>query len=315
MGDNAVNSLHQVTVSNESTLTMSNGSQLHGGRSSSKLHEDEVGTLAQVVSKYVSIDTGVHSTVKSSDSLDSSHCFLSTQVLYSEDSSTSSVSPSADTATSPDARRPPRFLGSSLDPNSAVEMIFSSSTTNQNPDNLQSILPPSVASGMQQRGDWLNCSSSSSSSSCQPDMNVTTVTKNSWKSCEPPLESWSNLCELPAAWQYYTDPGMVANEMEDEFVDVTRELAMRSCEGAVASVAWQDEGCDACFFSDDWRFSAHAESSVSSMSDANSDVEYLCNDVYPILTHPLYEDPSHQLMFPVVDVMEEPMGYDILVAM
>lgn len=339
ISENAVNSLHKVTVSNESTLTTSNGSQLRGEAPPSKFYEDEVGTLAQVVSKYFPIDNGVLRNVTSNEALgmtdpgdslvDSSQCFLSTQVPYSEDSSTSSVSPSNDTATSPDsatARSPPRFLPSSvensLDPGSAVEMInFSSSTTfNQNPDNLQSILPLSVSSAMQQLGDWLNCSSSSSS---QPEQNIVTVsmTQKSWTSCEPQpaAESWSNLCELPAAWQYYIDPGLVANEMEHELVDVKRELATHgSCEG---SVAWHQnfqDGCDACFFSDDWQFPAQYtdSGSVSSMSDANSDVEYLCTDVHPSLSQPLYgDDASHQLMFPVVDIMEEPMGYDILVGM
>ncbi|KAG0563878.1 hypothetical protein KC19_8G066600 [Ceratodon purpureus] len=353
ISENAVNSFHQVTVSNESTLTTSNGSQLRGGAPTSKFYEDEVGTLAQVVSKYLPVDNGVLRTVTSNDAVDmtdvcdshvdSSQCFLSTQVPYSEDSSTSTVSPAHDTATSPDstiARSPPRFLPSlvenSLDPGSAIEMIsFPSSTTfNQNPDNLQSILPLSVlplsilplsiSSSLQQRGDWLNCSSSSSSQPEQKNIVTVSMAQNSWTSCEPhqaASESWSNLCELPAAWQYYTDPGLVANEMEHELVDVKRELDTHdSCEG---SVAWhqnfQDEGCDACFFSDDWRFPAQCtdSGSVSSVSDANSDVEYLCTDVHPSLSHPLYgDDTSHQLIFPVADhIMDEPMGYDILVGM
>jgi hypothetical protein len=286
-GENAANSqIRKVmaAVSDESTMTVCNGAR------AAKLYEDEVGTLAQVVSKYLPTEN-------------SSQCFLSIQVPYSEDadSSTSSVSPSTDTATSATARSqrpeflPPIPVEASLEP---VEMI---TCLSKNPDNLQSILPLSVSSAM--RDSWLNCSNSSSSSS--------SVVRNSWtvSPAAQPHESWSNLCELPAAWQYYTDPGLVANEMEHELVDVKRELAMR-CEGAVAAwpeeQSFQDEGCDACFFSDDWRWipaAAHTDScSVSSASDATSDVEYLCIPGHPVYSAAAADGAEHHQL----------MGYDIL---
>lgn len=287
-----------MTASNESTLT-------EIGRSSraSRFYEgDEVGTLAQVVSKYVCIDTGKAGSSFGTQLSDSSKCLLSTQVPYSEDSSTSSVSPSADTATSPDS-------ASGLPTSGDSEMVFCKpSMFSQNPDNLQSILPSSVngyesqySMNTQMQGDW--------------PINMTRLRSlevpASWSgvTCEP-SESWSNLCELPAAWQYYTDPGLVANDMEVELVDVKRELAMRnmSCEAASSAAApwqsFQDDGCDGCFSSADWRFPVHCDagSSISCLSDTGSD-EYLCCDMYA-------GKGVHDQLFPVL--MEEPTGYDIL---
>lgn len=283
-------SCQKVTVSNESTLTETG--QSSRGSCVSKFYEDDgSGTLAQVVSKYVCIDNG-HRNIPSisldNNRSESSKCLLSTQVPYSEDSSTSSVSPSADTATSPDSIS---ALPASVD----SEMNFTSysgksSMFNQNPDNLLSILPSNM-NPQQQQGEWPS--------------NMTRLrcleVPASWSGviCEP-TETWSNLCELPAAWQYYTDPGLVANEMEVELVDVKRDLAMRSCDAA--SPAWQpyDDGCDGCFLSADWRFPEG--SSISCMSDTSSD-EYFRNDIYS-------GKVVHDQLFPVL--MEEQMGYDIL---
>jgi hypothetical protein len=273
----------KVTVSNESALTET-------GQTSrvSRFYEDDgAGTLAQVVSKYVCIDGPCRRMVGSDNtnnlSAESSKCLLSTQVPYSEDSSTSSVSPSADTATSPDS-------ASVVVPDSDVNLYCS---VNQNPDNLQSILPSNMNLN-QQQGEWAS--------------NVTRLRSlevpASWSgvACEP-SETWSNLCELPAAWQYYTDPGLVASEMEVELVDVTRDLAMRSCE-AGSPAAWQsfqDDGCDGCFLSADWRFPE--DSSISCVSDTSSD-EYLRHDIDS------GKGTVHDqlLLFPV----EQIMGYDIL---
>lgn len=320
---------NKVTVSNESTLTVSSGSlrdPTSRASSGSKFHGNEAGTLAQVVSKYVSIENGAPNGVPNNASLravpsnsvdnndklvDPSQCFLSTQVPYSEDSSTSSVSPSGDTATSPDSwfQLPAPSTDSFVPAGGKMHQLCNATT---NPDNLQSMLPPSFCSGMHinqyHRGDW------TLHEICNLDVESIRPL-NTWNgaTCGAPSESWSNLCELPAAWQYYTDPGMVANEMEHELVDVKRELAMRSynCEEAGSSSAWltfQDDGCDACFSSDDWRFphSVDADnSSVSCLSDLGDD--YLCNDV---VRYPSSMYDEHQV-FPVY-VMEEPMGcYEI----
>ena len=276
----------QITVSSESTLTETR----HGSRVS-KFHDDEVGTLAQVVSKYVCIDNG-HGIMPSkpleNQASESSQCLLSTQVPYSEDSSTSSVSPSADTATSPNS-------ASALPTPVYTEIPFApfptkSSMFNQNPDNLSSILPSNMNLQQQaQLGEW---------PTDMPRLRCLEVPA-SWSGipCEP-SETWTNLCELPAAWHYYTDPGLAANEMEMELVDVKRDLAMRtmSCE------SFRNDGCGGCFLSADWRFPE--VSTISCVSDTNSDVEYLRNYMY-------CGKGGQDQMFPIL-VEAEAMGYDVL---
>ncbi|XP_024403581.1 uncharacterized protein [Physcomitrium patens] len=309
VGDYAA-SCNRATVSYESTFSESGGPVRSPGGGhvtsgvscASKFHEDEAGTLAQVVSKYVCIDNGLRSAAPcllDNNLVDSNQCFLSTQVPYSEDSATSSVSPLGDTATSLDsatARSPAQPLPTSVD----SQMIFcgssNSSTFSQKPDSLQSILPPSASStvnNMHQLSEDWPCSSSSQADIIRHPI----LEQNSWNT-DPSAESWSSLCDLPDAWQYYTDPGLVANEMEDELIYVKRDLAMKNCEAV--TTGWQsflDDGCDACFGGD---------SSISYLSDNSSDeyLRYPYRGAHDSLFHSLHD--GHQL-FPVL--IEEPMRY------
>lgn len=292
-------SCHVVKVPNESTFTESVGPLRSGdnehftSRTSgpSRFHEDGVGSLAQVVSKFVCIEQG-HVTGSSSSHtislIDSSQCFVSTQASNSEDLSTSSVSPSIDTATSPNSVRFLSVSVGSSDPPSAAEMIYCSTPIfNQNPDDLQNILIPCASSSLlnklhQSGGPRSNVSSQS------------IMTRHDiWNGiCCETSESWSSLCELPAAWQYYTDPGMVANDMEYELIDVTRELAMRK---SVACQSCQDDGCEECFMNGDWQF-LHcdaADSLISCVSNIGGD-EYLCNDIYS--NHGIHADSLSQAL-------------------
>lgn len=144
------------------------------------IHEDDKGgTLSQVVSKYVCVDDGHSNNITT---VNADQCLFSSQVVqFSEDSATSPLSPSSDTATSSE------------------------------------------------------------------------------------FASWSDLCELPAAWHctYDTDPGML----------VTNELQT-------------GEGCDECFLSADWRFPP--DFSISCLSDH----EYFkCGDLGPGVHDPLFPVP------------------------
>ncbi|XP_024401854.1 uncharacterized protein [Physcomitrium patens] len=311
---------HEISASNESSLTESGGplrsresGQISRASSSSKFYEHGPGTLSQVVSKYVTVDKETLTVSSSSPDnrlVDSSQCFLSTQVSYSEDSSSNLVVSSyIDTATSPDSAR---FIPSSVEssePGSAAGVTFcNTSSSNRNPDNLQSILPPNVSSAMH------NAPRPVYAQPCLDEPRPGLTQNATWSDVtHDRAESWRNLCEPPAAWQYYTDPGMVANDMEDELVDVTRELAMRT---STACQGTQDGGCGECFMSGDWLF-PHcdaADSSFSCMSDISGD-EYLCNDGYSsagvhvssLLHHAFYD--AHQSL-PVL--LEASMDYNAL---
>lgn len=190
------------------------------------------GTLAQVVSKYVDPDH---------------QCLLSTQVLYSEDSSLSAVSPSADTASSPNSITAKTYVvpspsgpvlsrcseaGESVtEPPAAAEVCSPLQPlwpTQQNPDNLESMLPSNMrmratdsgvlsSSGNRQpRGGW-------SWSSTAPPLTYNQISQVNLIEADP-AETWSNLCELPASWQFDQSEPTYLQVADHELVDVKPEL-------------------------------------------------------------------------------------------
>lgn len=270
---------YQVTVSNGSTLTRnadplrsSDNAQSSRASCSSKFYEHLAGTLSQVVFKYVNVDKELPAVGSNSvhrSLVDSSNCFLTTEVSHSEDSTTLPVSSFVDTATSLDSARLLSIPVEALEPCSGAEMFCNSPIFNQNNDKLQSIFPSTVSFAMHtndQQADW-PCS----------NLNQPSVTHlDTWNGVTyEPSESWGNLCELPAVWQYYADPEMVANDMEGEMIDVTHELAMRTSSDCRN---FQDNDCGDCFTVGNWEFS-HCDTAESSMSAINGD-EYFCKDKY-----------------------------------
>lgn len=165
--------------------------------------------------------------------VESSECLLSTQVPYSDEYSTSSVSLSTDTASSPDCGAvtgSPRLgsLSSEVNsfrvpaPEASCRSAASSGTSSmltspcRNPDNLQSILPSSMTSQKPQmfasdhqqqhrREEWSWTMLADQLSKVQPTTCATSMRQNNcdgnnymhW-TCDATL-TWQNLCDLPGA--------------------------------------------------------------------------------------------------------------------
>ena len=170
----------KVTHSGESSLTDNVEDSLTTSCHEAITRRSFEGSIAEVVSQYVD---GSCARVQQKSSR---HCLLSTQVPYSDVES----SLSADTASSPTSVAGVVSLSSEVD--SVREPVEVGQIDPMlNPDNIECVLPLSMRSPldadnvdhcMSRNGDF----SSRVTNSSVPD----------------PAETWSNLCDLPASWDF-----------------------------------------------------------------------------------------------------------------
>lgn len=170
----------KVTHSGESSLTDNVEDSLTTSGHEAMTRRSFEGSIAEVVSQYV--DGSCARVLQKS----SRHCLLSTQVPYSDVES----SLSADTASSPTSVAGVVSLSSEVD--SVREPVEVGQIDPMlNPDNIECVLPLSMRSPLD-ADNVDHCMSRNGDFS-------TRVTNSS---VPDPAETWSNLCDLPASWDF-----------------------------------------------------------------------------------------------------------------
>lgn len=286
------------------------------------------GTLDQVVSKYVdsSVIVNFEDTGSELGVIEPRKCLLSTQVPFSDESSSSisTMSRSADTASSPTraAADSPGLFSLSSEVESTYSGPYSSEARHQpsaaltlntslcrNPDNLESILPPSLLTNWEYHDAPLHASwvwdmpiPHTSASVTALHSTTTTSRADTVTKCDPHHNTWQNLCELPDTIAQFLSCDSIDSDVSQE------QLLHRLCETESTINHWKmnpegvrknSEGFNPMI---DWGVSRGCqESSSAAHALTDADATELCNDLYmldnvhdatnsTIIQCPLYDD-------------------------
>lgn len=269
------------------------------------------GTLNQVVSKYVD-PNGPSATIAFEETavecvvINPKECLLSTQVPYSDESSSSTSAISrfnADTAsslTSAVASNSGLFSLSSevestySDPNSTEvccqpsATLTMNTTTGRNPDNLESILPPSLltnreyhSSPLHRNWVWnmpipITHASVTALHRTTTTFGVDTVTK-----CDYHHNTWQNLCELPDTVAQFLSFDSTHSNVKQE------QLLHQLCETESTVNHWKmnlqgvGKNSESSNPMKDWGASRGCQESTSlAYALTVADTTELCNDLY-----------------------------------
>ncbi|KAG0622889.1 hypothetical protein M758_3G131600 [Ceratodon purpureus] len=236
----------KVTHSGESTLTDNVDDSLTTSCRETitrRSFQGGAGSIAEVVSQYVepSCVRVIHN--------HSSHCLLSTQVPYSEVES----SLSADTASSPNSATGVLSLSSEV--NSIRELAAPMAAEvaqidpRLNPDNIECVLPLSMRSPLDSE-NVDHCMSENGEFS-----NTTGVVNSSE---QDPAETWSNLCELPASWDFTCFPS------GSELIHDVKPVFGAPDSFELALIPSCPDGYDGCFTdSEGWQAGIHTNFSFN----------------------------------------------------
>ncbi|XP_024369863.1 uncharacterized protein [Physcomitrium patens] len=283
------------------------------------------GTLDQVVSKYVdsSVIVNFEDTGSELGVIEPRKCLLSTQVPFSDESSSSisTMSRSADTASSPTraaADSPGLFsLSSEVEPslsnltanegcNQSSPVIAVNRFPSRNPDNLESILPSSLICNRGYHSAAPNAEWVWDKPDLHPltalDSTAITSRVDKVTKCDPNHNTWQNLCELPVSITQF-----LSSDSTNVMNSAKQEQLLQRCEAVSTMNQWQmnlqgvGENLESFNPMVDWDiFKRCEDSSCMACTHSDTNVSGFCNDLY-MLDNVHHAAHSIALQYPSCD--------------